>query len=71
MSTAKQKAKRIQELFRFYRSLILDSCEQEIGDERKWKYLRGRLLQQLSPERGLEAKVLEVLIGDEDDEEIF
>ena len=43
----------------YYRGLILDATEQEMGDSPRWKLLRSRLLKYLG-ERGLEAKIKEV-----------
>lgn len=67
MSANRYKAKKAKELFQFYRGMILDACEQEAGENTKWNYLRSRLLKLLSPERGLECKIIELILEAEDD----
>lgn len=47
----------VREIFSFYRSLILDLLEQDIGDLKSWPYLRSRILRALSSDRGLEYKI--------------
>ncbi len=44
----------------FYRGLVLDSVEQELGGTEKWPYLRGRLLKALG-DRGLAGRIREIL----------
>lgn len=66
-----QKVKEVKEVFSFYRGLILDLFEQELGDAKNWQFVRSRLLKVLSPERGLEAKVLETLLDERKDEPIL
>jgi hypothetical protein len=51
----------IQEVFSFYRSLTIELFEQELGEEKNWPFLRSRLLKIFSPERGLEAKVINII----------
>ncbi len=48
---------RIQEIMDFYRGVILDAVEQEIGESRQWLFLRSRLLKALG-DRGLGGKIL-------------
>lgn len=57
------EANRIRETFGFYRGLILDLLEQELGDDKNWSFIRSRILKILSPDRGLEHKILEILEG--------
>lgn len=57
------EAKQIKETFNFYRGLLLDLFEQELGDTKKWPFIRSRLLKFLSSERGLEAKVMEIVMA--------
>jgi hypothetical protein len=64
--TSNQKAKKIQEIMEFYRGLILDACEHEMADEKKWRYLRSRLLKLLSADRGLEHKILVIVLEGDD-----
>lgn len=52
---------KINEVFSFYRGLILDLFEQELGTEKKWPFIRSRLLKILSSERGLEFKITEIM----------
>lgn len=68
MSSNQRKAKKIKEVFELYRGFILDAAEQEVGESKKWSYLRSRLLRLLSPDRGLESKVIEVVLTGEDDD---
>lgn len=49
----------IQEALGRYRSLILDVCEQEMGDSPRWKFLRSRLLKYLGS-RGLEDELTKI-----------
>jgi hypothetical protein len=51
----------IKEVFSFYRGLILDLLEQEMGQSPNWPFIRSRLLKILSQDRGLEAKVMQLL----------
>lgn len=44
----------------FYRGMILDAVEAEVGELSNWKYLRGRLLKLLG-HSGLEGKIQEIL----------
>ncbi|QLY25691.1 hypothetical protein [Bdellovibrio sp. KM01] len=53
--------KQITETFCFYRGLIMDLFEQEIGSDKKWPFIRSRLLKILSPDRGLEAKIIAIV----------
>jgi hypothetical protein len=48
---------RILEIMDFYRGVILDAVEQEIGESCQWPFLRSRLLKALG-DRGLVGKVL-------------
>lgn len=66
----KQKVTEVREVFSFYRGLILDLFEQELGDAKNWQFIRSRLLKILSPERGLEAKVLETIMDGHKDEQV-
>ncbi|MBK8202397.1 MAG: hypothetical protein IPK68_08845 [Bdellovibrionales bacterium] len=66
----KQKVTEVREVFSFYRGLILDLFEQELGDAKNWQFIRSRLLKILSPERGLEAKVLETILDGHKDEQV-
>jgi len=54
--------RRLLDALAYYRGLILDSVEQEIGDSPRWKLLRSRLLKYLG-ERGLEAQIKEITSG--------
>ncbi len=45
-----------------YRSLILDVCEQEMGESPRWKFLRSRLLKYLGG-RGLEEEIVKISIN--------
>ncbi len=67
---SKRKEQKLREVFSFYRGLILDIFEQEVGDEKKWPFMRSRLLKILSPDRGLESKVFETMLEGNDDEQI-
>jgi hypothetical protein len=51
----------LREVFSFYRGLILDLLEQEMGNSPNWPFLRSRVLKILSQDRGLEAKVMQVM----------
>lgn len=48
------------ESWRGYKSLILDACEQEMGESHRWRYLRSRLLKYLG-ENGFERLLLQSL----------
>ena len=52
----------IQEALSRYRSLILDVCEQEMGDSPRWKFLRPRLLKYLGS-RGLENELVKISVN--------
>jgi hypothetical protein len=62
-NTVQNQTERVREIFALYRGILLDAIEQELGDTPNWQFLRGRLLKFLSPERGLEARIIEVLKG--------
>jgi hypothetical protein len=51
----------IKETFSFYRGFIIDLFEQEVGNERNWPFIRSKLLKILSPDRGLEAKIIAIV----------
>lgn len=51
---------RLLEALAFYRGLILDSVEQELGGEANWPFLRGRLLKSMG-DRGLAGRIREIL----------
>lgn len=51
----------ITETFCFYRGLIIDLFEQEVGTDKNWPFIRSRLLKILSPDRGLEAKIIAIV----------
>ncbi|WP_413612921.1 hypothetical protein [Bdellovibrio sp. HCB-110] len=53
--------KQITETFCFYRGLIIDLFEQEVGTDKNWPFIRSRLLKILSPDRGLEAKIIAIV----------
>ncbi|OFZ20065.1 MAG: hypothetical protein A2X94_09125 [Bdellovibrionales bacterium GWB1_55_8] len=57
-------ASKLLEIIDFYRSIILDMVEQEIGTSPNWKFTRSRLLKALG-DRGLAGRVREVLSTDE------
>jgi hypothetical protein len=65
----KKKSEKIREIFSFYRGMILDTCEQEIGEGKNWPFVRSRLLKVLSPDRGLESKVFEIILEGQDHEQ--
>ena len=48
------------EVLDFYRGLILDMIEQELGGTDNWPFLRGRLLKALG-DRGLVGRMTEVI----------
>lgn len=52
------------EMIGFYRGLVLDSCEQELGDSPRWEFLRSRLLK-LFGQRGMEQKVISIMTNEE------
>lgn len=52
--------RRLSEVIDFYRGLILDAVEQELGAEPNWPFLRGRLLKSMG-DRGLAGKVREII----------
>ena len=64
----KRKEQKIREVFSFYRGMVLDLFEQEVGDEKNWPFIRSRLLKILSPDRGLESKVFETILEGQEDE---
>ena len=64
----KRQEQKIREVFSFYRGLILDLFEQEVGDGKNWPFIRSRLLKILSPDRGLESKVFETILEEQEDE---
>lgn len=51
----------LREVFSFYRGLLLDLLEQEMGQSPNWPFIRGRILKILSQDRGLEAKVMQTI----------
>lgn len=67
----KQKINEVKELFSFYRGLVLDVFEQELGESKNWQQVRSRLLKILSPDRGLEAKVIKTLLDGQEDEQVL
>lgn len=56
-----ENSKQAQEVFGFYRGLILDLLEQELGEQKNWNFIRSRILKILSQDRGLEFKILEII----------
>ncbi len=55
----KQKQELI-EMLGFYRGLVLDACEQELGESPRWQVLRSRLLK-IFGQRGMEEKILSIM----------
>jgi hypothetical protein len=51
---------RFLETFDFYRGLILETFEQEVGDQPNWPLIRSRVLKCMG-DRGLEGKLRELL----------
>lgn len=51
---------KLLETIEFYRGLVLDSVELELGESPQWKRLRSRLLKILG-DRGLEGRINEIL----------
>lgn len=49
-----------REIIGFYRGLVLDGIEAEIGEEPSWKYIRGRVLKAFG-ESGLEGKIVALI----------
>jgi hypothetical protein len=59
--TQKENLERgLLEVVDFYRGLILDMIEQELGGSANWPFLRGRLLKALG-DRGLVGRMKEVI----------
>ena len=50
----------LEEVVDFYRGLILDMVEQELGAGDNWPFMRGRLLKALG-DRGLVGRLREVI----------
>lgn len=46
----------------FYRGVVLDSVEQELGDTPNWKFMRTRILRAFG-DRGLEGRICRILEG--------
>lgn len=63
--SVQSEEKKIKEVFSFYRGLILDLLEQELGDQKNWNFIRARILKILSQDRGLEFKILEIINSDD------
>jgi len=59
-NTQNNQLRQIIETIGFYRGLLLDSVEHEMGGDPKWGYLRSRMLKILG-DRGLEGRVQEIL----------
>lgn len=55
--------KNIKETISFYRAIILDLVEQECGEQKNWKFIRGRLLKALG-ESGLEGRLISIIKND-------
>jgi len=55
---------RIRGTFDLYRGFILAVCEQQYGDTDNWPFVRSNLLKLLSDQRGLEAKITEILLSE-------
>lgn len=63
MHSEKQKArleKGMLEIVDFYRGLILDMVEQELGGDSNWSFVRGRLLKAMG-DRGLSGRLREAI----------
>ncbi len=54
-----QLSLRFSETFDFYRGLILETFEQEVGDQHNWPIIRSRVLRCMG-DRGLEGKLREL-----------
>ncbi len=50
----------ILEVIDFYRGIVLDSVEQEVGSSDNWTFVRSRLLKALG-DRGLVGRVRQIL----------
>lgn len=64
MDLSENKKERIErqlvEIIDFYRGLILDSVEQELGGSDNWTFVRSRLLKALG-DRGLVGRVRQIV----------
>lgn len=61
MGNSQHTLEQIHQTINFYRGLMLDLFEQELSDHAKWPFIRSRLLKILSPQRGLEAKIMSII----------
>jgi hypothetical protein len=60
MDISSHQTERLLEMIAFYRGLVLDACEADMGNSPNWKFLRSRLLK-LFGEKGMEQKVLQIM----------
>ena len=60
MESKSQQLKELLELLSFYRGMVLDACEQELGDSPRWEFLRSRLLK-IFGNRGMEEKIVLIM----------
>jgi hypothetical protein len=44
VQTQTKQLRELLEMLGFYRGMVLDACEQELGDSQRWEFLRSRLL---------------------------
>ena len=54
---------RLVELIDYYRGIVMDTIESEMGSSPNWKFMRSRLLKALG-DRGLSGKVQEILAAE-------
>jgi hypothetical protein len=57
------RLERVIEVVDFYRGMVLDIAEHELGTADSWHFVRGRLLKALG-DRGLTGKIRDILSGD-------
>lgn len=69
MKSNKRKIQEIQEVFYLHRKWIIEACERAVDKQKKWESLRKEILRYLSPDRGLEQKVLEIFCEGEGEDE--
>jgi hypothetical protein len=60
VQTQSKQLKELLEMLGFYRGMVLDACEQEMGESPRWAFLRSRLLK-IFGQRGMEEKIIKIM----------
>jgi hypothetical protein len=63
MSDQDENHKQLKDIMAHYRALLMDEFHLELGETPRWKQIRTRVLRLLSPDRGLEMRLRDLIDG--------